>query len=56
MNSSVRHHAHSPGTHSTMRFFLVLFERGIPSLRDAVVDLFRRGQTSLDEVIPLLNY
>lgn len=34
----------------------LLFERGIPSLRDAVVDLFRRGQTSLDEVIPLLNY
>ena len=25
-------------------------------LRDAVVDLFRRGETSLDEVIPLLNY
>ena len=34
----------------------LLSERGIPSLRDAVVDLFRRGQTSLDEVIPLLNY
>ena len=34
----------------------LLAERGIPSLRDAVVDLFRRGQTSLDEVIPLLNY
>ena len=26
------------------------------ALRDAVVDLFRRGETSLDEVIPLLNY
>ena len=34
----------------------LLTERGIPSLRDAVVDLFRRGETSLDEVIPLLNY
>lgn len=34
----------------------LLAERGIPSLRDAVVDLFRRGETSLDEVIPLLNY
>ena len=37
-------------------FLSLLTERGIPSLRDAVVDLFRRGETSLDEVIPLLNY
>lgn len=34
----------------------LLAARGIPSLKDAVVELFRRGQTSLDEVIPLLNY
>ena len=34
----------------------LLAERGIPSLRDAVVELFRRGETSIDEVIPLLNY
>ena len=34
----------------------LLADRGLPSLRAAVVDLFRRGQTSLDEVIPLLNY
>ena len=33
----------------------LLHERGIASLRDAVVDLFRRGETSLDELIPLLN-
>lgn len=34
----------------------LLIERGIPSLRDAVIDLFLRGKTSLDELIPLLNY
>ena len=34
----------------------LLAARGIPSLPDAVVDLFRRGETSLDELIPLLNY
>lgn len=34
----------------------LLNERGIPSLRDAVIELFRCGETSLDEVIPLLNY
>ncbi len=33
----------------------LLAERGITSLRDAVVDLFRRGETSLEELIPLLN-
>ncbi len=33
----------------------LLDKRGIPSLRDAVVDLVRRGDTSLDELIPLLN-
>ena len=34
----------------------MLRERGIVSLRDAVVGLFLRGETSLDELIPLLNY
>ena len=34
----------------------LLAARGIPSLRDAVVGLFLRGETSLDELIPLLNY
>lgn len=34
----------------------LLAARGIPSLRDAVTDLFMRGETSLDELIPLLNY
>lgn len=34
----------------------MLAERGIPSLKDAVVGLFLRGETSLDELIPLLNY
>ena len=34
----------------------LLAARGIPSLKDAVVDLFLRGETSLDELIPLLNY
>lgn len=33
----------------------LLAARGIASLRDAVVDLFLRGETSLDELIPLLN-
>ena len=33
----------------------LLAERGITSLRDAVIDLFRRGETSLDELIPMLN-
>lgn len=33
----------------------LLDERGILSLKEAVIDLFRRGQTSLDELIPLLN-
>lgn len=33
----------------------LLAERGITSLREAVIDLFRRGETSLDELIPLLN-
>lgn len=33
----------------------LLAARGIPSLRDAVIDLFLRGETSLDELIPLLN-
>lgn len=34
----------------------LLSARGIPSLRDAVIGLFLRGETSLDELIPLLNY
>ena len=34
----------------------LLAARGIPSLKDAVVGLFLRGETSLDELIPLLNY
>ncbi len=34
----------------------LLAERGITSLRDAVIDIFRRGETSPDELIPLLNY
>lgn len=34
----------------------LLAARGIPSLQDAVVGLFLRGETSLDELIPLLNY
>jgi len=34
----------------------LLAERDIASLRDAVVELFLRGETSLDELIPLLNY
>ena len=34
----------------------LLTRRGILSLRDAVVGLFLRGETSLDELIPLLNY
>lgn len=33
----------------------LLAERGIASLKDAVVELFLRGETSLDELIPLLN-
>lgn len=33
----------------------LLAARGIATLRDAVADLFRRGETSLDEIIPLLN-
>lgn len=33
----------------------LLAERGIPSLRDAVVGLLLRGETSPDELIPLLN-
>lgn len=34
----------------------LLNERGIPSLKDAVIELFCCGATSLDETIPLLNY
>lgn len=34
----------------------MLAKRGIPLLKDAVVGLFLRGETSLDELIPLLNY
>ncbi|MCD8035181.1 MAG: GspE/PulE family protein [Alistipes sp.] len=34
----------------------LLAARGIPSLKDAVVGLFLHGETSLDELIPLLNY
>ena len=34
----------------------LLRERGIPTLREAVVGLFLCGETSLDELIPLLNY
>ena len=34
----------------------LLCERDITSLKDAVIDLFCRGETSLDELIPLLNY
>lgn len=34
----------------------LLRARGIPTLREAVVGLFLRGETSLDELIPLLNY
>ena len=34
----------------------LLRERGVTSLRDSVVDLFRCGETSLGELIPLLNY
>ena len=33
----------------------MLRRRGIMSLRDAVTDLFRRGETSLDELLPMLN-
>ena len=33
----------------------LLAARGITSLRDAVADLFRRGETSIDELIPMLN-
>lgn len=33
----------------------LLTDRGIPSLKEAVAALFLRGETSLDEVIPLLN-
>jgi general secretion pathway protein E/type IV pilus assembly protein PilB len=33
----------------------LLAERGIPTLRDAVVALFAAGETSLDEIIPLLD-
>lgn len=33
----------------------LLATRGISSLRDAVTELFRRGETSLDELIPLMN-
>lgn len=33
----------------------MLRRRGIMSLRDAVTDMFRRGETSLDELIPMLN-
>ena len=34
----------------------LLSARGISSLRDAVVGLLLRGETSLEELIPLLNY
>lgn len=34
----------------------LLAQRNICSLRDVVVGLFMRGETSLSEVIPLLNY
>lgn len=34
----------------------LLAARGIPTLKEAVVGLFLRGETSLDELIPLLNY
>lgn len=34
----------------------LLAARHIPSLKDAVTDLFLRGETSLDELFPLLNY
>ena len=34
----------------------LLAERGIPTLREAVVGLLLRGETSLDELIPLLNH
>lgn len=34
----------------------LLKERDIQTLREAVVGLFLRGETSLDELIPLLNY
>ncbi len=33
----------------------LLAERGITSLKDAVTDLFRRGLTSVEELMPLLN-
>ncbi len=33
----------------------LLASRGITSLCDAVADLFRRGETSIDELIPMLN-
>ena len=34
----------------------LLAARGISSLKEAVIELFLRGETSLDELIPLLNY
>lgn len=33
----------------------LLSARGIPSLKEAVCGLFQRGETSLDELLPLLN-
>jgi type II general secretion pathway (GSP) E protein len=33
----------------------LLRQRGIMSLRDSVTAMFRRGETSLDELIPMLN-
>lgn len=33
----------------------LLSARGIPSLQEAVCGLFQRGETSLDELLPLLN-
>lgn len=33
----------------------MLAERGITSLREAGMEMFLRGETSMDELIPLLN-